>query len=288
MENTVDCIFDIQGKYTVLIKRDHIPFEGCWALPGGRINSGEDLDDAVAREVQEETGVEIKIVSKKIPTPVVVLGENTFLDQIQTYGTGKDPRGGLATVYAVQLNQQPDKIARALKKGDDARDVKIFRLDELPELAFDHNTAIEDYVWKLKKYRNPVPATDIIIEYNNGIVLIERKNPPLGLAIPGGFAEHGLTLEENAVKEAKEETGLDVVIENMGRPFVFSNPDRDPRGHILSIAYFGKGYGDLRAGDDAKKARVYSMQEIAELIEANKLVFDHGEILKTYLNWRQK
>ncbi len=141
---------------------------------------------------------------------------------------------------------------------------------------------------EIKCYRNPIPTTDIIIEYyNRGIVLITRRNPPLGLAIPGGFSEYGLSLEENAIKEAKEETGLDVVIENPEKPFcVHSNPDRDPRGHMISITYIAKGYGNLKAGDDAKTAKVYSLDEIVEFVKQKSLVFDHSSILEKYLKHR--
>jgi ADP-ribose pyrophosphatase YjhB (NUDIX family) len=137
--------------------------------------------------------------------------------------------------------------------------------------------------------RTPLLATDILIEYSGGIVLIERRNPPLGLAIPGGFAELGLSLEENARKEAKEETGLEVTILNPRRPLcVRSDPERDPRGHAVSVAYVARGEGELRAGDDAADARVYSLGEIKALIEGNRLAFDHGEILRDYLEYRRR
>ena len=140
-------------------------------------------------------------------------------------------------------------------------------------------------------YRNPIPTTDIIIEYNDGknegIVLITRKNPPYGLAIPGGFAELGISLEENAMKEAREETGLEVILESPERPLcVHSNPKRDPRYHILSVAYVAKGYGSLQAGDDAAGARLYTIPEIKLLIRENGLAFDHARILEKYLEHR--
>lgn len=130
---------------------------------------------------------------------------------------------------------------------------------------------------KIKQYKNPIPTTDIIIEYDSGgktgIVLISRKNMPYGLAIPGGFAELGLSFEENAVKEAKEETGLDVIILNPQRPLcVMSNPDRDARyfknqdHHITSTTYVGSGTGTLKAGDDARGAELYTLQEVRDLI----------------------
>jgi ADP-ribose pyrophosphatase YjhB (NUDIX family) len=280
-ENTIDCIFDINGKYVVLVKRGNEPFKDYWALPGGRQNLGEKLEETVVREVQEETGLEIKLRSKQLPTPVTVLGEDTHLDQVRTYESGKDPRGGNTTVYAVKLGLSPEQVEKALKNGDDAKEIGVFKLNYLPELAFDHRQFLEDYFKKLKKYNNPIPTTDIVIEYDGGVVLVERKNPPYGLALPGGFAELGISLEQNAVKEAKEETGLNVDLKRLLQ--VYSDPSRDPRVHTISVAYVGKGWGKLEAGDDAKKANVYSIPEIKELIADDKLAFDHAKILERYL-----
>jgi ADP-ribose pyrophosphatase YjhB (NUDIX family) len=146
---------------------------------------------------------------------------------------------------------------------------------------------------QIQRYRNPFPTVDVIIEYNDGkksgIVLIERRNPPYGIAIPGGFAEYGLSLEENVIKEAKEETGLEVVIETPEQPLcVHSMPDRDPRGHMVSISYITRGYGKLEKGnfDDAKDPTLYSVPEILELIKERKLAFDHDKILMKYLRHR--
>jgi cytidyltransferase-like protein len=140
-------------------------------------------------------------------------------------------------------------------------------------------------------FNNPIPTTDAIIEYGNGIVLITRKNPPYGIAIPGGFAEGGLTLEENVRKEAKEETGLDYIVKGH-RPFaIFDDPKRDPRGYMISNAFVGRGYGLLEAGDDAAGGRVYTLDEVNELIKGGeiggfKLAFDHAKILEKYFSER--
>jgi ADP-ribose pyrophosphatase YjhB (NUDIX family) len=141
---------------------------------------------------------------------------------------------------------------------------------------------------EIKHYRNPFPTTDILIEYMSagkpGLVLIERKNVPYGIALPGGFAEWGISLEDNAIKEAKEETGLDIILENPEHPLcVKSSPSRDPRGHMISIAYIAKGYGDIVAGDDARKAGYYSLEDVCKLIDHDKLVFDHSEIVQEYM-----
>lgn len=139
--------------------------------------------------------------------------------------------------------------------------------------------------------RIPFLSTDIIIEYNDGtkdgIILIERKYHPLGLALPGGHAEYGLTLEENAIKESLEETGLEIKIRNPEHPLcVFSSPIRDPRCHMVSVTYIAIGYGILKAGDDAKEARLYSLDEVKSL--KNSLVFDHSRIIEEYLKSKEE
>lgn len=145
-----------------------------------------------------------------------------------------------------------------------------------------------------KTFHNPVPTTDIIIEYNlngrDGIVLIERKNFPYGLALPGGFAELGLSFEQNAVKETMEETGLEIILENPEHPLcVHSNPNRDPRGHIVSSTYIAKGFGTIKAGDDAKKARHYEIKDVINLVKNDiaKFAFnDHARAITDYLMLR--
>ncbi len=130
---------------------------------------------------------------------------------------------------------------------------------------------------KVKPYRNPLPTVDIIIEYQDKIVLIERKNPPLGYALPGGFVEYAETLEETAIREAKEETGL--LIKDLQLLGCYSDPKRDPRFHTITTVFVAKGLGTPKAGDDAKKVFLFSPEEIPW----EKLCFDHEKILKDYL-----
>ncbi len=132
--------------------------------------------------------------------------------------------------------------------------------------------------------KTPFVAVDGIIqlfdekENFKGIVLIERKNPPLGLAIPGGFVEVGEKVEDALVREMKEETSLDVeIIRILG---VYSDPDRDPRFHTVSITFVCKAYGEPKAQSDAKEVKVFKLEEIP----FDKLVFDHAKILKDYIN----
>ncbi len=127
-------------------------------------------------------------------------------------------------------------------------------------------------------YKNPVPAVDLIIEIKGqGLVLIERLNPPPGWALPGGFVEVGETLEQAAVREAKEETCLDV--ELLGQFHSYSDPKRDPRMHCISTVFVARATGTPRAEDDAKSVAVYPKDRLPDV-----LAFDHRKILDDYLN----
>lgn len=114
-------------------------------------------------------------------------------------------------------------------------------------------------------------------EVLKGIVLIERKNPPHGWAIPGGFVDIGETVEQAVVREMKEETSLDVTIERLLG--VYSDPARDPRFHTVSIVFVCKAYGTPRAEDDAKSLDVIPL----ESLQTVELVFDHRKILDDFL-----
>jgi 8-oxo-dGTP diphosphatase len=125
----------------------------------------------------------------------------------------------------------------------------------------------------------PPVAADVIIELvdrpGRPIVLIERRFPPPGWALPGGFVEVGETVEAAAVREALEETGLAVELE--GLLGVYSDPARDPRGHTVGIVYVGRARGEPRAADDAQNVA------IVDPAAAPPLAFDHGRILADYL-----
>jgi ADP-ribose pyrophosphatase YjhB (NUDIX family) len=129
------------------------------------------------------------------------------------------------------------------------------------------------------KYRNPVPTVDIIIRHNDGIILIKRKNPPEGWALPGGFVDYGETLEAAAVREAKEETGLDV---SLIRQFhSYSDPERDRRQHTISTVFIADASGRPTAGDDAAALETFQK----DLLPDN-IVFDHKQILEDYFTGR--
>ncbi|MGH8011375.1 MAG: NUDIX domain-containing protein [Candidatus Binataceae bacterium] len=121
----------------------------------------------------------------------------------------------------------------------------------------------------------PPIAADVIIEIGDRIVLIERKNFPHGWAIPGGFVDYGETVEHAAVREALEETSLEVEIRTMLG--VYSRPDRDPRGQTVTVVYVARASGVPRGCDDAKSAALFSPREPPQ-----PLAFDHAEILADY------
>ena len=122
-------------------------------------------------------------------------------------------------------------------------------------------------------------TVDLIIELDGSVLLIERRNPPEGWALPGGFVDYGETLESAAVREAKEETGLDV--ELLRQFHTYSEPGRDPRHHTVTTVFVAKAQGKAVAGDDAREARLFQRQNLPE-----RIAFDHREILHDYFTGR--
>jgi len=138
---------------------------------------------------------------------------------------------------------------------------------------------------KWKEWKNPVPTVDAIIEiYENekfkGIVLIERKNFPYGWAIPGGFMDYGETAETTAIREAKEETSLDVKIRTLLG--FYSDPERDSRHHTVTATYVCKSKGIPVADDDAINAKIFELNDFPE-----KMAFDHRKVLNDYIVWKK-
>ena len=128
----------------------------------------------------------------------------------------------------------------------------------------------------VERYRNPFPTVDIIIEMEaGGLVLIKRKNFPFGWALPGGYVDYGESLESAAIREAKEETCLEVDLRyQLG---AYSDPSRDPRQHNISIVFVARASGTPQAADDAKEVGVFDFHAIPD-----PLAFDHKKILQDY------
>ena len=133
------------------------------------------------------------------------------------------------------------------------------------------------------KPTTPYLTTDGIVEiydsheHLRGIVLIERKNRPFGLALPGGFVDVNEQVEDALVREMREEISLDVTISSLFG--VYSDPLRDERFHTASVVYICRAYGEPLGADDAKLATIVALEDL----DPEKLVFDHGKIIQDYL-----
>ncbi|NPV13442.1 NUDIX hydrolase [candidate division WOR-3 bacterium] len=132
------------------------------------------------------------------------------------------------------------------------------------------------------RYRQPKLAVDCIILLGKRIVLIERLNEPKGWALPGGFVNYGETVEEAVQREVKEETGLS--LSGLRQFRVYSAPDRDPRGHCVSVVFVARGRGKLKAGDDARSYKLVALDKATK----ENLVFDHQQIITDYLKSLRK
>jgi 8-oxo-dGTP diphosphatase len=130
-------------------------------------------------------------------------------------------------------------------------------------------------------FKNPIPTVDCIVELSGGrIVLIRRKNPPLGWALPGGFVDEGEPLHHACIREVKEETGLEVVL--VEQFFTYSAPARDPRKHTVSTVYIGTASGEPTGSDDAAEAKAFTAEQLPK-----ELCFDHGTIVADYLDYKR-
>lgn len=188
-------------------------------------------------------------------------------------GTGGFPLVGAAKIMA----QEAFRHAREMKALSEI----IFCLND--KEAYD--VFVKNVLGYLEYMQNkmssgPYSTVDIIIEFGDGIVLIERKNPPFGWAIPGGFVDYGESLEDCARREAKEETHLD--LEDLRQFHTYSAPDRDPRFHTISTVFIAKGKGKPKADSDAAGLKVFKLDELKDLAFA----FDHKEIIGDYLKKR--
>lgn len=132
---------------------------------------------------------------------------------------------------------------------------------------------------RLRNCSHPLVTVDVIIRIGGGIVLVRRKHPPPGWALPGGFVEAGETLEAAAVREAEEETGLRISLERQFH--TYSDPARDPRRHTVSTVFVAAAAGEPAAADDAAEARVFAPDTLPA-----PLAFDHAQILDDYFTQR--
>lgn len=131
------------------------------------------------------------------------------------------------------------------------------------------------------EYKNPASTIDVIVVKEEKVLLVKRKHPPFvgSWALPGGYTEYGReNLQQTVIRELREETNLRVKEEDLELLGVYSDPRRDPRGHVISHVYVAKKFsGKLKAGDDAQEANFFTLNKLPEL------AFDHDKILKDYM-----
>ncbi len=132
-----------------------------------------------------------------------------------------------------------------------------------------------------KLQSGPFTTVDAIIEIDGGIVVIQRSNPPFGWALPGGFVDYGESLEEAVIREAKEETDLELT--DIKQFHTYSDPSRDPRFHTIGTVFIAKAKGKPQAGDDAAGLKVVNLREIEKL----EFAFDHKKIIQDYIIYKK-
>jgi ADP-ribose pyrophosphatase YjhB (NUDIX family) len=132
----------------------------------------------------------------------------------------------------------------------------------------------------LRTYPQPKLAVDCIILVRDRVVLVERRNPPDGWALPGGFVDEGETLEQAVRREMMEETGLE--LDDLEQFHAYSDPARDPRWHCVSVVFTASGRGEMRAGDDARRCRLADPRKL----DSSELAFDHARVLSDFVGGR--
>jgi ADP-ribose pyrophosphatase YjhB (NUDIX family) len=188
-------------------------------------------------------------------------------------GAGAFPVIGCSKI----MSQEVLRVARDAAKDACLKEIviclptdEVFKIFEKQVYGYLRHV-MEDLSW------GPYVCTDIIIEVGDGIILIERTNPPFGWALPGGFVDRGESLEAAAVREAKEETNMDLT--DLRQLHTYSDPARDPRFHTITTVFIARGVGAPQAGDDAKGLKVVPLSQLRSL----KFAFDHNKVIDDYL-----
>lgn len=192
-------------------------------------------------------------------------------------GTGGFPFKGGAKIMA----QEVLKFLRHTSPQTSLREIQFCLYDDEAFQIFNKEVPayLEHIIEDLGK--GPHVTCDIIIEVSGGIVLIERSNPPYGWALPGGFLDYGESVEECAIREAKEETNLD--LKDLKQFHTYSEPGRDPRFQTVTVVFTAKGVGKPQAGDDAQGLKVVKFADLTKL----KYAFDHNKVIEDYLKEQQ-
>ena len=185
--------------------------------------------------------------------------------------------GGFPLEVAAKLmGQEVFKYVREEKQPTLKKIIFVMFSDDAYS-AFKKN--IDGYIGYMehKLAEGPFVTADCIIDYEGGVVMIERSNPPFGWAMPGGFVDYGESVEDAVIREMKEETNLD--LEDLKQFHTYSEPSRDPRFHTVTVVFTAKGKRTLKADSDAKDAKVFKLDQLPE-----NIAFDHRKVLEDYRN----
>jgi len=184
--------------------------------------------------------------------------------------------GGFSLLASAKIMAQ--EVLRHLRQENSKLKEIIFCLYDQEAFAVFNKGVLGYLEYVTTKLSNgPFVTVDVIIELPEGIVVIQRSNPPFGWALPGGFVDYGESLEGAVIREAKEETNLDLT--DVKQFHTYSDPKRDPRFHTIGTVFIAKAKGNAKAGDDAAGLKVVKLKEIENL----DFVFDHKKILQDYL-----
>jgi ADP-ribose pyrophosphatase YjhB (NUDIX family) len=189
--------------------------------------------------------------------------------------------GNFPLVAAAKIMAQ--EVLKHLRENKSGLQEIIFCLysDEALKVFQKNVTGYLEYI-QHKLSLGPFTTVDAIIELPEGIILIERSNPPFGWALPGGFVDYGESLEDAVKREAKEETNLDLT--ELRQFHAYSEPDRDPRFHTIGTVFVAKAKGSPKAGDDAQGLKIVKYEDLLRIDYA----FDHKKIIQDYLQSRKK
>jgi len=185
--------------------------------------------------------------------------------------------GGFSLLSSAKIMAQ--EVLRHLRQENSKLKEIIFCLNNQEAFGVFNKGVLGYLEYVTTKLSNgPYVTVDVIIELEEGIVVIQRSNPPFGWALPGGFVDYGESLEDAVRREAKEETSLDLT--ELKQFHTYSDPCRDPRFHTIGTVFIAKAKGTPKAGDDAAGLKIIKLNEIEKL----DFAFDHKKILQEYLN----
>ncbi|MDD5044396.1 MAG: macro domain-containing protein [Candidatus Omnitrophica bacterium] len=184
--------------------------------------------------------------------------------------------GGFPLLASAKIMAQ--ETFRHLREDEPTLKEIIFCLFDKEALAVFNKGVLSYLEYIVHKLQNgPFTTVDAVIEIDDGIILIERSNPPFGWALPGGFVDYGESLEDAVRREAKEET--DVELEDLRQFHTYSDPKRDPRFHTIGTVFTARAKGRPKAGDDAASFKIVKFDDLLKLDYA----FDHKKIIADYL-----